>query len=324
MVCKCNLAPPAGLRLCLLHVLVLPGHNNRLCKKPRQSFPYARTHTQDTIWHTDGHEHQSPTGAQPRTRPAGRKIFPSSAPGASMLGQGSDRSVGNCMTLFPSALLLDMDGTLFDSEPLHKRIWQEAARACSLPLSDEVYHRSFVGATLSGCLEVIQRLGGPGFSLKEFAAQLAASQEAHATPPFKPGARALLDWAGRQEIPLALVTSGTRDSVQANFAREGGTEAFVVQVTLEDVLYPKPAPDPYLLACRKLDVSPQETLAVEDSETGATAALTAGCQTVIIPDLLPPAPGIRQRASAVLSSLEDLPDWIGRQRKQPATHQKEV
>lgn len=242
-----------------------------------------------------------------------------------MLEQASDLSVGNCfMTLFPSALLLDMDGTLFDSEPLHKRIWQEAARACSLPLSDEVYHRSFVGSTLSGCLEIIQRLGGPGFNLKHFAAQLTASQRTHATPPFKPGARALLDWALHEKIPLALVTSGTRDSVQANFAREGGTAAFVVQVTLEDVLHPKPAPDPYLLACRKLGLAPQETLAVEDSATGATAALTAGCQTVIIPDLLPPAPPLHQRASAVLASLEELPDWIGRQRKQPARDQKEV
>jgi len=48
-------------------------------------------------------------------------------------------------------------------------------------------------------------------------------------------------------------------------------------VSNEDVVSPKPSPDPYLLACRRLNVRPCEALAVEDHERGVQSATDAGC-----------------------------------------------
>ena len=42
-------------------------------------------------------------------------------------------------------------------------------------------------------------------------------------------------------------------------------------------------PDPYLLACERLGVDPAATVAVEDSVTGATSAVAAGCRVLYVP-----------------------------------------
>ena len=112
------------------------------------------------------------------------------------------------MLSHPSALLLDMDGTLFSSESLYKRIWQSAAQACSLSLSDAFYARHFIGHSFNTCLDAVQGLAGEDFDMKRFLRQLAACEKEARASPAKPGSRALLDWAG-----LAWPGSPPRDLI---------------------------------------------------------------------------------------------------------------
>ncbi len=58
---------------------------------------------------------------------------------------------------------------------------------------------------------------------------------------------------------------------------------FDVVVTAEDVERPKPAPDIYLAACRRLGVEPSEAVALEDSPPGIEAARRAGLTVVAVP-----------------------------------------
>ena len=58
-------------------------------------------------------------------------------------------------------------------------------------------------------------------------------------------------------------------------------------VSGDDVAQTKPNPDPYLLAAELLGVDPVRCVALEDSETGATSAVAAGCLTVVVPSLVP-------------------------------------
>lgn len=55
-------------------------------------------------------------------------------------------------------------------------------------------------------------------------------------------------------------------------------------VTGDDVVHGKPAPDPYLLAARRLGVAPEQCLAVEDSASGIRSAFTAGMTVLAIPN----------------------------------------
>ena len=70
-------------------------------------------------------------------------------------------------------------------------------------------------------------------------------------------------------------------------------EMFQAIVTRDDVIHPKPHPEPYLVAARHLGVKPEMCLAIEDSHSGVRAAHSAGMQTVMVPDLVPPNDDIR-------------------------------
>lgn len=79
-----------------------------------------------------------------------------------------------------------------------------------------------------------------------------------------------------------------------------GATRFAVSVTADDTEHTKPAPDPYLAACRALGVDPAACVAVEDTETGVASAEAAGCAVLAVPSLAPieAAPG-----RTVLASL---------------------
>ena len=79
---------------------------------------------------------------------------------------------------------------------------------------------------------------------------------------------------------LACVSNCIRASVDALLRLSDLARFMDVTVSNEDVEHPKPAPDPYLLACRLLSVTPSEALAVEDHERGVQSAIAAGCHHV--------------------------------------------
>jgi beta-phosphoglucomutase-like phosphatase (HAD superfamily) len=92
-------------------------------------------------------------------------------------------------------------------------------------------------------------------------------------------------------LPYALVTSSQRSFAAAVLDATG--LPFPVTVCSDDVAATKPAPDPYLMAAKLLDVAPQECVALEDSPNGVASATAAGCRVVAVPSLvpIPPAPG---------------------------------
>jgi len=85
---------------------------------------------------------------------------------------------------------------------------------------------------------------------------------------------------GMHVAKLACVSNCVRASVEALLAKADLRRFMEIAVSNEDVKNPKPAPDPYLLACRWLDVEPHETLVVEDHDRGVQSAIAAGCHVV--------------------------------------------
>ncbi len=87
-------------------------------------------------------------------------------------------------------------------------------------------------------------------------------------------------------------------------------DTFAAVVTGDVVDRGKPHPEPYLAAARELDVLASECLAIEDSGTGATSAVAAGCVVLVVPVhvSVPPGPGRTFTDSLVgLSAASSLP-----------------
>jgi HAD superfamily hydrolase (TIGR01509 family) len=120
----------------------------------------------------------------------------------------------------------------------------------------------------------------------------------------RPGAIELVErLRARDGVQLGLASNSPRYLVDDALATAGLADAFDAIVTADDVEHAKPAPDIYRLVCDRLDVSPSEALALEDSASGVTAAKAAGLTCIAVPLF---AETDVSAADAVVDSLEDL------------------
>ncbi len=99
-----------------------------------------------------------------------------------------------------------------------------------------------------------------------------------------PGAEKLVNYCFRNNIPMALVTSSSKESVSIKTSNHPWLEILNIRVLGDDraLKEGKPSPEPYLLAAKKLNVNPYECWAMEDSSSGTESALKAGCQVWVL------------------------------------------
>lgn len=206
----------------------------------------------------------------------------------------------------PAAIVCDMDGLLVDSERLEWRCWTQAARDLGLGMSDERF-LTFVGLPNDMCEPMMLGYYGPDFDLAAFRARCAAHMRAivdHEGIALRPGALDWVDWVSALGIPLAVATS----SGPIHARERLGTlhDRFQAVVTRPEVARGKPYPDLYLEAARRLGVLPRDALALEDSPTGARAAIAAGMPVLLVPDLVQPPPELVAQSAGVYESLIDV------------------
>jgi HAD superfamily hydrolase (TIGR01509 family) len=211
-----------------------------------------------------------------------------------------------------AAVLLDMDGTLVDTEP-H---WFEAEKAIVAEhggtWTDE-QALSMVGSDLLTCARRLRDEGGVRAEPREVVDRLVAHvvERSREEVPWRPGARELLADLRRHGVPTALVTMSWRPLADAVVAGlPAGT--FDAVVTGDAVTHGKPHPEPYLTAAALLGVDPTRCVAVEDSVTGAASADAAGCLVLVVPHHVPVDGGSRR---VVVPGLEgvgtaDLRRWL--------------
>jgi sugar-phosphatase len=177
-----------------------------------------------------------------------------------------------------SALLLDLDGTLVDSEPLHRRGYASffAHRGWDVPdLS------VFTGRRAE---DVFATEPGPwaGLDPKQVLAEVLLHVPDEAAQAV-PGARDLIEAARAAGVPVAIVTSAGPRWVERSLVESLSLapDSVDLVVTALDVTDGKPDPAGYVLACERLGADPSRALAAEDSPAGVRAAVGAGVRRVL-------------------------------------------
>jgi len=209
----------------------------------------------------------------------------------------------------PAALLLDLDGTLVDSEPLHQASYRAFFEARGWEAPDLSL---FTGRRAEDVFAVTP---GPwtGHDYDALAAEVTALVADSGPPDPLPGAAELIAAAHRAGVPVAVVTSAGPDWTTR--AIEGPLDAAArieLVVTSEDVVDGKPDPTGYRLACQRLEVEPGHALAAEDSPAGVRAALAAGVGEVVAVSTTHDEAELRAAgAHRVLADLASLADRFG-------------
>ena len=147
--------------------------------------------------------------------------------------------------------------------------------------------------------ELLHRPGRSSDLLPELL-ELAAGEFAGPVEPM-PGAVELIAELRGLGRPMAVASNSERRLVDLALNGTGLADSFGAVVAGDEVSNPKPAPDLYLEACRRLGASPRESVAVEDSPRGSAAARAAGVFVIGIPYL----PELELDADLVAGSLED-------------------
>lgn len=176
------------------------------------------------------------------------------------------------------AVLLDMDGTLVDSDAAVDLAWVRWAAEYSIPASalQQIAHGR-------PALSTVRELAP---WLDDQAAQQAADRQvdlqvldADGTVAL-PGATELLAVIDRLGLPWAVVTSADARLAKARLSAAGIAPPLLV--TIEDVLAGKPDPEPYLAAAARLGVDLARCLVVEDSLAGIEAGRRAGARVAAL------------------------------------------
>jgi len=201
------------------------------------------------------------------------------------------------MTL--SALLFDVDGTLADTEEVHRQAFNTAFRDARLPWQWDAGRYAELLAVTGGKERIACHIASLTLPPAESDAIRARIPEIHRDKtriyselaragrlPLRPGVERVLREARAQGLALAIATTTTRENVDILLEATLGRDApgwFGAIVAGDDVERKKPFPDVYRSALQRLGLAPGQCVAFEDSAHGLSAALAAGIFTIVTP-----------------------------------------
>jgi len=210
----------------------------------------------------------------------------------------------------PAAVVFDMDGLLFDTESLYQEAVVLAAAEDGHEMVPDLFRR-MVGLPAVQSRTLLLSHFGKDFPVDEFEAAWIRHfwLIAETRLTLKPGVLELLDTIDELALPRAIATSSSHRTVERHLSAHNLLGRFDTVVGNGDYAAGKPAPDPFLIAARRLAVEPRLCLALEDSPNGVRSAAAAGMMTIMVPDLAEPTVEIKDLCVGIVSDLHEV-RWL--------------
>ena len=213
----------------------------------------------------------------------------------------------------PKAVLFDCDGVIIDSEGLTATLIRDDLARCGLPLTQLAFEADYIGGTIETVADRARRAGAelPDGWVAEIYLRMNTllAQKAGLVP----GILAALDALAKAGIPCAVASNGPPDKMQLTLGKHGLIPRFRAVLSGQAIGRPKPAPDVYLAAATACNARPSACLVIEDSPTGAQAALSAGIPCLGFAAHGPDTPPARQLAALgvpLFTRMADLPGLL--------------
>ncbi|MCB1772768.1 MAG: HAD family phosphatase [Gammaproteobacteria bacterium] len=184
-----------------------------------------------------------------------------------------------------SAIVFDMDGVLVDAKEWHYEALNRALKLFGFEISRYDHLVTYDGLPTRTKLEMLSLERGLPLQLHEFINELKQQYtmelvHARCKPLF--AHEYALSRLKAEGYLLGLASNSVRDSVETMMRKTGLVDYFDAMLSNQDVTEPKPAPNIYLEAARRLGVAPEACLVVEDNPIGIKAAEAAGAKLMVV------------------------------------------
>ena len=212
------------------------------------------------------------------------------------------------------AVIFDLDGVLADSEPWWNQIDAKLLAEYGVSYRGE-YHPNVLGVSYRLAVEFYKNAFHISASVEELMrrrGEIATDFFANRVGLF-PSAKMTLEQLREMKLALAVATSSVSASARPLLERTGIRSLLSVVITGDEVQQGKPHPEIYLRAAKKLGISPEECLVIEDSLAGIAAGKGAKMRVAAIPDTRFVDPReYEKKANYVLGGLSEIPALIRR------------
>lgn len=212
------------------------------------------------------------------------------------------------------AVLFDMDGTILDTEKIHKECWEQAMRDIGVDFLPTTFY-DLIGLNDKSTCEYFKK--HYGFTDEQYTkmsvSAYSLSREFTTTKgiPVKKGFFELSDYLAENGIKRAIVTSSMVSEALHNFERARIETPFDVIIGGDCVNEGKPSAEPFLKAVEALGLSAEECIVAEDSANGVRSAHNAGIRCVYIKDMVDIPDDVKALAEFKAESLEEIIGIIG-------------
>ena len=184
------------------------------------------------------------------------------------------------------AVVFDMDGVIIDSEPVHyestRLLFQDEL---GVTLRESV-NNEFLGSTDRHMFEVLRERYGLSPTVDELIARrkvIYMKLLDEQGLPWRDGVLDLIADLASANYRLAVASSGLKHIIEHTLVTGAMRDLFEAVVSGDEITNPKPAPDIYLEAARRLSIDPALCAAIEDTDVGVRAAKAAGMFTIAFP-----------------------------------------
>ncbi len=180
------------------------------------------------------------------------------------------------------AYLFDCDGTIVDSMPLHYKAWKHILDEHGCPFPEDQFY-AWGGRPIREILDTLNTLHGLDMDIEAIAHRkeqhyFTSLHELEAVPEVLEHIE-----SAHGHVPFAVVSGSARESVVKSLETLGLLDRFETLVCAGDYTHAKPHPEPFLIAAKRLGVTPQDCVVFEDTDMGVESAKAAGMAWVRVP-----------------------------------------
>lgn len=211
-------------------------------------------------------------------------------------------------------VIFDMDGLMFDTEPIGAKCFKDAAREFGYIVDDE-FQMGLIGMNVHDhVLKVKAKFGDdyPVFKVRALAKKMRMEYFYKHGLPIKPGLKELIGYLKEKGIKIAIASSSSIDLINEYLDLAKMENVFDFVIGGDSVVHGKPDPELFLKVLMHFNIENDRAIVLEDSTNGILASHKAKIPVICVPDLVVNGPEILALTYKTLPSLFEVKDEIER------------